>query len=116
MEWFTSARASFFALAADDRQDQATAPAAQAGLEEVRQAMLDVMEDAGPTEQHLDLLIRINYAGVIQTLWYARSDVMQALAAARGEIYARQQLERLSGRFVGLLPEARHYRPGRRPR
>ena len=85
-------------------------------MEEVRQAMLDLMAQAGPTDAHLELLIKINYAGAIQTLWYARSEIMQALSATRGEAYAQQQLETLSSRFIGLLPEARHYRPGRRPR
>jgi hypothetical protein len=41
---------------------------------------------------------------------------MQALAASCGEAYAQQQLETLSSRFIGILPEARHYRPGRRLR
>jgi hypothetical protein len=41
---------------------------------------------------------------------------MQAHSATRGEAYAQQQIETLSSRFIGLLPEARHYRPGRRPR
>jgi hypothetical protein len=116
LEWITSARPSFMGLAAQDRQDLAPSPAQEASMEDVRQAMLDVMAQAGPTDAHLELLIKINYAGTIQTLWYARSEIMQALAATRGEAYAQQQMETLSSRFIGLLPEARHYRPGRRPR
>jgi hypothetical protein len=116
LEWITSARPSFMGSAAQDRQDPAPSPALEAGMEEVRQAMLDLMAQAGPTDVHLELLIKINYAGAIQTLWYARSEIMQALSATRGEAYAQQQLETLSSRFIGLLPEARHYRPGRRPR
>jgi hypothetical protein len=116
LEWISSPRPSLMGLAAQDRQDLTPSPAQEAGMEAVRQAMLDLMAQAGPTDQHLELLIMINYAGAIQTLWYARSEIMQALAASCGEAYAQQQLETLSAQFIGLLPEARHYRPGRRLR
>ena len=116
MQWLNSTRSGLISLSPAFRQERAESRSAQENIEQVRQAMLDAMEGAGPPDQHVELRIKINYAGTIQTLWYARCEIMHALSAARGEAYAQRQLETLSAQFIGLLPEARHYRPGRRPR
>lgn len=114
MLWITSLRSGFATLLAEPRQ--ACAASTQQALEQLRQAILATMEDAGLQGQQAELLNKVRYAGSVRTLWYARTDLMMALAASRGEAYAQQQLEQLSRRFLGLLPEARHYRAGRLPR
>lgn len=116
MQWITSLRSGFTTLLPEMRQTHKATVSAQQAMEQVRQAILATMDDAGLDGQHADLLNKVSYAGSIQTLWYARTDLMMALAASRGEAYAQRQLDHLSRRFLGLLPEARHYRADHRPR
>ena len=74
------------------------------GLEPIRDTMLAAL---GPTEArspHALLAQRITYAADIERLWYLRSELMQAVAAARGELVARRELERISEMFRGVLP------------
>jgi hypothetical protein len=47
---------------------------------------------------------KLRFAEDVQTLWYARSELMAALASLHGEARARQELERLTRLFHGLLP------------
>ena len=85
-----------------------------ADLERVRQAMLDVLLDNGVARAYPALHLKIHYAPSIQTLWYARCDLMAALACHMDESSARRQLAHISRQFVGLLPEAlpaQHLRP-----
>ena len=63
-----------------------------------------------------EVVNKVRYADSIQTLWYARSDVMAALAGKLGEGLATQHLADVSLQFTGLLPEARDFRLRRRPR
>jgi len=88
----------------------------QRSIEQVRQAMLDAMSFGGLDERHHMVVRRIFFAQDIQTLWYARSDIMTILAEEVGETQARETLGRLSRLFDHLLPEARAHRPSRQPR
>ena len=78
--------------------------------------MLDAMSFGGLDERHHMVVRRIFFAQDIQTLWYARSDIMTILAEEVGETQARETLARLSRLFDHLLPEARAHRPSRQPR
>lgn len=69
-------------------------------LETIRQAMVDALEgQAGP------LARRIRYSGDVQRLWYLRPELMEAVAARRGEAAARQTLLGISALFRGGLPQ-----------
>jgi len=89
---------------------------AQRQIEQVRQAMLDSMSFGGFDERHHMVVRRIYFAQDIQTLWYARSDIMTVLAEEVGETEAKETLRRLSRLFDRLLPEAKAHRRSRRPR
>ncbi len=89
---------------------------AKSRMENIRRVMLDAMSIEGVTERHHLVVRRVFYATDIQTLWYARSDVMSVLAEEMGEISAHEELCVISALFHGLLPEARHSLQSRAPR
>ena len=89
-------------------------PALAIRVEEVRQAMLDALAVGDLSETQPQIVRRIFYAQDIQTLWYARSDVMTALAGELGEAIAQEKIAALTRLFDGLLSEARG-RPTRPP-
>lgn len=72
-------------------------------LEELRVAMLATLGEAG-CDHHTRVARKLRYADDVQGLWYARSELMAALAAMHGEAHARREIERLSALFRGLLP------------
>ena len=79
-------------------------------LEEIRQAMLDSLEDAGGTpfaqiERH------VIFAPDAESLWYLRPELLVVIASMRGERAARQRLEQISALFTGLLPKGLNSRP-----
>lgn len=90
------------------QHDRPAKPAAKVQLEELRQHMLDVLRAAGLDVRCNDLFTRIRYALTAESLWYARSDVMYALASEIGEQRARAHIIEISARFAALLPHARH--------
>lgn len=92
------------------------APVAPSRLQAVRVAMLDAAMACDIGKLHPHVVRRISYADDIRALWYARSDLMMALANERGEAFAQQQITNLSPLFDGLLPEAASYRQSRGPR
>lgn len=85
-------------------------PSAQSRMENIRTVMLDAMSIEGVTGGHHLLARRVFYATDIQTLWYARSDVMSLLAEELGETCAHEKLSVISELFDGLLQEAKHSR------
>ena len=85
-------------------------PAATVRMEAARQAMLDTLTDIGLDRRHPMVFGKISYADNIQTLWYARSDLMAVLAAERGEVYAQDKIAAISALFEGLLPASFKYR------
>ena len=73
----------------------------------IRAAMLEAISacEPEPDGQQAVTIRRIRYADNIQSLWYARSELMAALADLRGEAYARAQVASISTLFDGLLPQ-----------
>jgi hypothetical protein len=82
----------------------------ESGTEDIREAMLAVLGDAGP-KHFPQITRRIRYANDIQALWYLRGDLMAALAAVHGEMAARQKLASITEMFQGLLPGGLNSRP-----
>ena len=81
----------------------------RAGVPNKRKApasALDAMALNGLDEKHGYLMSRIRYASNIDTLWYARTDLMMALAAEHGETRAHDRITAISHLFVGLVPAA----------
>jgi hypothetical protein len=81
----------------------------ESSIEDIREAMLSLLGDAGPKFPHVTR--RIRYAGDIQALWYLRGDLMAALAALYGESQARQKMQSITQMFQGLLPGSMVSRP-----
>jgi hypothetical protein len=74
-----------------------------AALNDIRQAMLDVLGDRGAMAYPV-VKWRVTYANDVQDLWYLRGDVMAAIAAMDGEATARKQLAIVTAMFKGQLP------------
>lgn len=85
----------------------------QQRMDEIRRAMLDLLGERGPSD-YPGFVRRVRFANDLQTLWYARSDLMGALAALHGEGRAREQLEPVTEMFRGLIPASLYGRPSRR--
>ena len=66
--------------------------------------MLDMLGAAG-SSQYPSVTKRIVHAPTAQELWYARSDLMAAMADLHGEQLARTRMGSLSVLFDGLLPK-----------
>jgi hypothetical protein len=93
----------------------ATAPAPNAGLDEVgiddiRDRMLAFVQ-AADSERFPHVAHRIRYAKDIEGLWFLRGDLMALLASSHGEAAARRSLAVLGAMFDGLLPEGLRARP-----
>lgn len=69
----------------------------------VRQAMLDSLGHPAPPGCN-GLAQRIQQAGDPQQLWYLRGDLMLALALMRGEVWAADELGRITRKFEAGLP------------
>lgn len=79
-------------------------------LEDIRLAMLDMLGEEG-ANQYPQVARRIRFGGDAQALWYARADLMTALANMAGEQVARTRTESLSVLFDGMLPKGLMSRP-----
>ena len=79
-------------------------------LEDIRVAMLDMLGEEG-AKRHPQVARRIRFGGDAQALWYARADLMAALASESGERSARTRTESLSVLFDGMLPKGLMSRP-----
>lgn len=86
-----------------------------AQLEALRQAMLDLLGEQG-AQKHLRVVRQLRMAPDAKTLWYARADLMAALASLHGESRARQGIDSLTRAFHGQLPKTllnrKHRAPG----
>jgi hypothetical protein len=80
------------------------------GTEDIREAMLALLGENG-SKQFANVTRRIRYANDIQALWYLRGDLMAALATTLGEAAAREQVQRITMMFQGLLPGSLTSRP-----
>lgn len=78
----------------------------QARTEAVRAEMLRIMSESGLDAQYEHLFHKIRFATSAESLWYARSELMFALATAIGERRAHEHLIDISERFAGLITQA----------
>jgi hypothetical protein len=109
MRWFKgSIRSSIYGILGNPVGP--TDSTLETGTEDIREAMLGLMGEAGP-KQFPNVTRRIRYANDIQALWYLRGDLMAALAALHGEVAARQQIQKITKMFQGLLPGSLTSRP-----
>jgi len=76
-----------------------------AGVETVRQAMRDLVQEA-PGAATVRLMGSIERAHDVRTLWFLRSPLMQALATDRGELGAREAVAELDQLFRQGWPDA----------
>jgi hypothetical protein len=104
MSWF---RSSLHGMSISDwfTAGPAVAQAPAHGLENVREAMLDALGDAGGSRR-ATLQLRIRNAPDVHTLWALRPEVMDAVSHLHGESEGRQRLARATATFEGLLPAA----------
>jgi hypothetical protein len=82
----------------------------EGGIEDVREAMLASLGEAGP-KHFPHITRRIRYAGDIHALWYLRGDLMAALSTMHGEATARKKILSITAQFHGLLPGGMTSRP-----
>lgn len=74
-------------------------------LEPLRAEMLKVLgEEGGRIDPQL--LHRLQYASSIETLWFARAEMMTVLCALHGEAAALDSVQRLAPLFEGHLPNS----------
>lgn len=109
MRWFKgSIRNSAYAFLGS--APRPTDSVLETGTEDIREAMLALLGAEGI--QHFPNLIRrIRYADDVHALWYLRGDLMAALAAADGELLAREKVQEITKMFSGLLPGSLSSRP-----
>lgn len=88
------------------RPADALSPRVQTRLEQIRLAMLAALGGAAAERTHPALARRLRCAADVQGLWYARGELMAALAQRHGERAARAQLHRITAMFEGLLPRS----------
>jgi len=105
MRWAkTSLRNSFFGWIG---KDAATVP--EPNTEDIRHAMLHALEQA-QCGSKTALRRKILFASSTEELWYARPDLMNAIAAEYGEAAARDRLEKITELFDGVRPGGRRKR------
>ena len=108
MRWFKGVRNSVYGLLGNPGAPSDSV--LEDKTEDIREAMLELLGEAG-TKQFANVTRRIRYANDIQALWYLRGDLMAALAAIQGEMEARQQVQRITQMFHGMLPGSLTSRP-----
>lgn len=112
MRWMKpNLRSSLYALlgqAAEPSTDSV-----QQRMDQIRSAMLELLGERGQAD-YPAFVRRVRFAVDIQALWYARSDLMGALATLHGEARAREQIEPVTTMFRGLLPDSLYARQHRR--
>ncbi|MFD0667387.1 hypothetical protein ACT80S_06690 [Ramlibacter sp. MAHUQ-53] len=114
MRWLKpNLRSSLYALLGHGSEP--SADHVHLALDRIRDAMLELLGEDGQAA-YPAFVRRVRFAADPQALWFARSDLMGALAALHGEARARQQLESVTAMFTGLLPASLEPRPSRHPR
>lgn len=94
MRWAkTSLRNSFFGWMAHQPPAEPSA-----SLEEIRKAMLQLLEQS-PDGSNQAIERRVLFAHDLDELWYLRPDLMNAIAAVRGESAARDCLAAITRMF-----------------
>ncbi len=74
-------------------------------VEEIRGAMLGLLGDEG-ARRHPNVVRRIQFSVDEMALWYARGELMAALADLYGEEAAHRRVSRQTALFKGLLPKS----------
>ena len=74
-------------------------------VDRIRDAMVALLGEQGQAD-HPWLARRLRHATELQTLWYARSDLLSARAAICGEARARREVEEITRLFNGLVPSS----------
>ena len=108
MRWFKGVRNSVYGLMGN--QGVPSDSVLEDRTEDIREAMLALLGEGG-TKQFANVTRRIRYANDIQGLWYLRGDLMAALATTLGEAGAREQVQRITQMFHGMLPGSLTSRP-----
>lgn len=86
-------------------------PRIESGIEDIREAMLDALRDAPPSDELAVTVGRLRCAPHVRGLWYQRSDIMTLLAGHYGEALARERVAQITAMFQGLLPPGHSSRP-----
>jgi hypothetical protein len=68
---------------------------------QIRDAMLDLLGEAGQRKHPL-LTTRLKFSIAVETLWYARSELLQVLAREHGEFQAYKGISNLNELFRDL--------------
>jgi hypothetical protein len=111
MRWFKpNLRSSLHAIFSSNCPESAPTAAMEYDIEDIRQAMLGMMNDVQDA-QFPQLVRRIRYASDVQALWFLRGDLMAVLAGSYGEVAAREKLDLVSAMFENLLPDGLRSRP-----
>jgi hypothetical protein len=71
--------------------------------EEIREAMLGLLGDRVDDRSTAALVKRLRLATDVQDLWFARGNLMSALAVLYGEGLARQKINALNALFDGQI-------------
>jgi hypothetical protein len=108
MRWFKGVRNSVYGLLGNPGEPSDSV--LEDKTEDIREAMLGLLGDGG-SKQFTNVTRRIRYANDIQALWYLRGDLMAALAAIHGESAAREEVQRITQMFQGMLPGSLNSRP-----
>jgi hypothetical protein len=112
MRWFNTKdiRSTITAIFSVSTAPPPTPEEHAAAVENIRRKML-AMAVMGNAERSETLTRRIRYAANIESLWYARSELMHLLAREHGEAIARERVEALSELFREVLPRGLRSRP-----
>jgi len=99
MSWFKDTASSLFGLLME------LLPASrQADVEDIREAMLDLLEGA-PFGLAGMTVRRVRYASDVMALWFLRTEVMAVLARLHGEPTARAKMREITRMFEGTMAQ-----------
>jgi hypothetical protein len=111
MRWFKPNLKSIHALFGFGHPPVQDSTVLDLGIEDIREAMLALIEEVDPSRQHANVERRIRYAIDVLALWYLRGDLMALLATRYGEAGARERLDPVSDMFQAMLPQGLRSRP-----
>jgi hypothetical protein len=112
MRWFTTKdlRSTITAMFTVSTVPPPTAADQAAQLDAIRRKMLALAVLTSGDRSEM-LARRIRYAANVESLWYARGELMAQLAKVHGEVLAREKVDALSALFTQLLPRGLRARP-----
>jgi hypothetical protein len=111
MRWFKPNLKSIHALFGFGHPPVPESTVLDLGIEDIREAMLALIEEVDESRQHANVERRIRYAIDVLALWYLRGDLMALLASRYGEAGARERLDPVSEMFQAMLPQGLRSRP-----